>query len=171
MKQLTGINLQNIQAAHATQYQADKQLYPKNWQKIIDTSPKKTDGQEAHEKMFNFTNYWWWCSVTKSCPTLCDPMDCSPPGSSVYGISQARMGVSCYFLLQGIFLDQGLDPCLLHWQVDYLPLSHQGRPSIDRRMDKEDVAHIYNGLLYSHKKEPNCAICRDVNEPKDCCTK
>ena len=29
--------------------------------------------------------------VAQSCPTLCDPMDCSPPGSSVYGISQARI--------------------------------------------------------------------------------
>ena len=29
--------------------------------------------------------------VTPSCPTLCDPMDCSPPGSSVHGISQARV--------------------------------------------------------------------------------
>ena len=29
--------------------------------------------------------------VTQSCPTLCDPMDCSPPGSSVHGISQARV--------------------------------------------------------------------------------
>ena len=28
--------------------------------------------------------------VTQSCPTLCDPMDCSLPGSSVHGISQAR---------------------------------------------------------------------------------
>ena len=28
--------------------------------------------------------------VTQSCPTLCDPMDCSPPGSSVHGILQAR---------------------------------------------------------------------------------
>ena len=27
----------------------------------------------------------------QSCPTLCDPMDCSPPGSSVYGIFQARV--------------------------------------------------------------------------------
>ena len=26
-----------------------------------------------------------------SCPTLCDPMDCSPPGSSVHGIFQARV--------------------------------------------------------------------------------
>ena len=31
------------------------------------------------------------CSVAKSCPTLCDPMDCSPPGSSIHGISQARI--------------------------------------------------------------------------------
>ena len=30
------------------------------------------------------------CLVTKLCPTLCDPMGCSPPGSSVHGISQAR---------------------------------------------------------------------------------
>ena len=29
--------------------------------------------------------------VTQSCPTLCDPMDCSPPGSSVPGILQARI--------------------------------------------------------------------------------
>ena len=30
-------------------------------------------------------------SVTQSCPTLCDPVDCSPPGSSVHGILQARI--------------------------------------------------------------------------------
>ena len=30
-------------------------------------------------------------SVAQSCPTLCDPMDCSPPGFSVYGILQARL--------------------------------------------------------------------------------
>ena len=31
------------------------------------------------------------CSVTQSCPALCDPMGCSPPGSSVHRISQARI--------------------------------------------------------------------------------
>ena len=31
------------------------------------------------------------CSVAQLCPALCDPMDCSPPGSSVHGISQARI--------------------------------------------------------------------------------
>ena len=30
-------------------------------------------------------------SVAESCPTLCDPIDCSLPGSSVHGILQARM--------------------------------------------------------------------------------
>ena len=31
------------------------------------------------------------CSVPESCLTLCNPMDCSPPGSSLHGISQARI--------------------------------------------------------------------------------
>ena len=30
------------------------------------------------------------CLFTKSCPTLCDPTNCSPPGSSIHGILQAR---------------------------------------------------------------------------------
>ena len=37
--------------------------------------------------------------VTQSCPTLCDPMGCSLPGSSVPGIFQARVGVGCHCLL------------------------------------------------------------------------
>ena len=31
------------------------------------------------------------CLVTQTCTTLCDPMECSPPGSSVHGILQARI--------------------------------------------------------------------------------
>ena len=41
--------------------------------------------------------------------------------------------VGCHFLLQGIFLTQGLNLHLLHlgyWQADSLPLSHQGSPSL-----------------------------------------
>jgi len=34
-------------------------------------------------------SWWWWCSC--SVVSLCDPMDCSPPGSSVHGILQARI--------------------------------------------------------------------------------
>ena len=32
-----------------------------------------------------------WSEVAQSCPTLCDPVDCSPPCSSVHGIFQARV--------------------------------------------------------------------------------
>ena len=35
--------------------------------------------------------------------------------------------------------------------------------SIDRGMDKEDVVHIYNGILLSHKKEGNNAICSNMD--------
>ena len=40
-------------------------------------------------------------------------------------------GVSCHFLLRGLFLTQGSNPCLLyllHWQMDSLPLRHLGSP-------------------------------------------
>ena len=51
----------------------------------------------------------------QSCLTLCDPMDCSPPGSSVHGDSPGKnTEVGSHFLLQGIFLTQGSNPRLLH---------------------------------------------------------
>ena len=37
--------------------------------------------------------------------------------------------MGCHFLLQGIFLTQGWNSCLLHWQAGSLPLSHQGSPA------------------------------------------
>ena len=42
--------------------------------------------------------------------------------------------------------------------------------SINRGMDKEDVLHIYNGILLSHKKEWNSVICRDMDGPRECYT-
>ena len=53
--------------------------------------------------------------VAQLCPTLCDPMDCSPPGSSVHGILQTRILEWVAFpLLQRIFLTQASNPGLLH---------------------------------------------------------
>ena len=34
-------------------------------------------------------------------------------------------------------------------------------------MDKENVVHTHNGILFSHKKEGNPAICDNMNEPED----
>ena len=47
-------------------------------------------------------------------------------------------GLSC-ILAFGIFPDQGLNPCLLPWQVDSLPLSHQGSPNVI--VIKDQVIH------------------------------
>ena len=45
---------------------------------------------------------------------LCDPMDCSPPGSSVHGDSPGKnTRVGCCVLLQGIFLHPGIEPASL----------------------------------------------------------
>ena len=53
------------------------------------------------------------------------PMDCSPPGSCLWDSPDKNTRVGCHFLLQEIFPTQGWNPCLLHWQTDSLPLSHQ----------------------------------------------
>ena len=66
------------------------------------------------------------------CRTLCDPRECSPPGSSVHGILQARtlewIALPPY---QGIFPTQGLNQYflpLLHCKQILYPLSHLGYP-------------------------------------------
>ena len=48
-------------------------------------------------------------------------------------------GLSCSVAC-GVFPDQGWNPCLLHWQVDSLPLSHQGSP----------ILTILKGTVQSH---------------------
>ena len=69
------------------------------------------------------------CLVAQSCLTLCDPMNCSPPGSSVHGDSPGKnTGVGCHALLQGIFPTQGSNPGLLHYRQILYRLSHQGSP-------------------------------------------
>ena len=89
--------------------------------------------------------------VTQSCPTLCKPIDCSPPGSSVHGSFQARIlkwvaisssrddfvdcpwnslgrniGVGCHSLCQGIFPTQGLNSGLLHCRQVKKPSCNAG---------------------------------------------
>ena len=67
----------------------------------------------------------------QSCPTLCNPVDCSLPGSSVHGILQARIlewvAGSCS-LLQGIFLTWGSNPGLLDCRQILYHLSYREAP-------------------------------------------
>ena len=76
-----------------------------------------------------FSSFIEMCEVTQSCPTLCDPMDCSLPGFSVLEIFPGKnTGVGCYFPLQGIFPTQGLNLGHLHCQADSLPSEPPGKP-------------------------------------------
>ena len=104
------------------------------------------------------------CLVAQSCPTLWDPMDCSPPGSSVHGISQARVleWVTYHALLQGIIPIQGLNLCLLHCrQILYCWAT--GDPGLSHSKPLSTVEDILNSFVKNKqtkktKKPPRCYI-------------
>ena len=61
------------------------QQWPQDWRRsIFNPIPKKDNAKDC-------SNYCMQSEVAQSCPTLCNPMDCSLPGSSVHGIFQARV--------------------------------------------------------------------------------
>jgi len=69
------------------------------------------------------------CLVTQSYSTLCDPMDCSPPGSSVHGDSPGKnpgSGFPCP--LPGALHNPGIKLMSSALQVDSLPSDPPGKP-------------------------------------------
>ena len=87
--------------------------------------------------------------------TLCDPVDCSPPGSPAHGISWARiLGVGCHFLLRGFFLTQGSNLrllCLLHCRQALYLQCHLGSPCTRLPSSRRGIKCSQNalGLLLS----------------------
>ena len=78
------------------------------------------------------------CSVAHSCPSLCDTMDCNPPGSSIYGTLQAKeYWIGLLFAPPGDLPDPGIK----HWHGDPLPLS----PTWEAQMDSSNV---YNLVIF-----------------------
>ena len=78
-----------------------------------------------------WAGYFYTCLVPQSGLTLCNPMDCSPPGPSVHGDSPGKnTGVGCQALLQGFFPTQGSNPGLSDCREILYHLSHQGSPWI-----------------------------------------
>ena len=82
-------------------------------------------GASSMTYLFTYAGACVRAKSIQSCPTLCHPMDCGPPSSSVHGILQARIpewsGLPC--LPPGDLPDSGIKPksSLLHWQMDSLP--------------------------------------------------
>ena len=70
--------------------------------------------------------------VAQLCPTLCNPMDYSPPDSCPWDSPGKNTGVGSYFFLQGIFPTQGSNPGLLHCRQIPYHLNRQGSPSFNK---------------------------------------
>ena len=66
--------------------------------------------------------------VTQSCPTLCNPMDCSPLGSSDDRIPQARILEWVAIPPPGDLPDPGIEPMSPALQADSLPSEPPGKP-------------------------------------------
>ena len=86
--------------------------------------------------------------------TLWDPMNCSPPGSSVHGDAPGKNTVECcHALLQGIFPTQGSNPGFPHCRQILYHLSHQG-----------------SRLVTSVQFSSVTRLCLTLCEPMDCST-
>ena len=83
----------------------------------------------------------------QSCVTLCNPMDCSPVGSSVHGDSPGKnTGVGCHAL---DLLNSGIEPISLmfpDWQADSL-LAPSGKPSIYHTVSNIVMLYITSQVL------------------------
>ena len=78
--------------------------------------------------------------MLQSCPTLCDPMDCSSPGSSIHGSLQARILEWVATPFSGDLPDPGIgpvSPTAPALQADSLPLSHQGSPKAQYQLSAQ----------------------------------
>ena len=98
--------------------------------------------EEKHREQIS--NFLPCCLVAQSCPTLLRPHRLQParllcprsfPGKNT--------GVGCHSLNQGIFPIQRWNLCLLPWQADCSPLSHQGSP----------VSNLWMETIKAHPEE------------------
>ena len=90
-------------------------MYPYSWFTLL-----------YSRNQHNIVKQLCFCLVTKPRPTLCNPMDSSPPDSSAPGILQARILERMALSLTRGLLNSGTEPVSLALAGDSWPLSHQG---------------------------------------------
>ena len=95
--------------------------------------------------------------VAQSCLTLCDPMDCSLPGSSVHGIFQARVLEWVAISFSEDLLNPG-NPGLLHYKQTLYRLNHHGNHVVNRHEFKQTSGD---------SKEQGSLVCCSPEGPKE----
>ena len=101
-------------------------------------APDKLEGPMEFSRLWKETKKE--SEVAQLCPTLCDPMDCSLPGSSVHGILQARI-LEFPFPSPEDLPNPGIEPGSPALQADSLPSEPPGKPN---------HSHIHHFLI-EHK--------------------
>ena len=107
------------------------------------------------------TERWWLCVPSCSVvPNTVQPHGLQPTSLLCpLDFSGKNIGVSCHFLLQGIFLTQGSNLHLLHWQADSLSTELPGKPKDDDHTSLRIIAPLshliltttlWNGLNHFH---------------------
>ena len=84
-------------------------------------------------------------------PTLCNPMDCSPPGSSVHGMFQARKLEWVAISFSRDLPNPGIEPASVEspaLQADSLPLSHLGSPFSGHYLNPSLAPVTFQRILY-----------------------
>ena len=108
-------------------------------------------------------------SFAQLCPTLCNPMGCSPPGSSVHEFSRQEYWSGLPFPSPGDLPDPGIilgSPTL---QADSLPSEPPGKPLVEirRLMIRTPASHIFTSIIINYKK----VICLALLTPNFAFTK
>ena len=105
------------------------------------------------------------CLVAQLCLTLCNTIDCSPPGSSVHGYSPSKnTGVGCHALLQESFPTQGSNWILLpcRWIIYQPREALIGYTPIQTKKLRKKKRRAGRGLHLGSFGEPNVTEQRDI---------
>ena len=118
-------------------------------------NPDKEASRANHQLTGNTEDKCVRAKSCQLCPTLCNPMDCSPPGSSVHGILQARI-LEWVAMPSSRGSSQPRDQtCVsyiyLHCQVGSLPLAQPEKPSLNLAWFKNSNSTV---LVRDEIKDP-----------------
>ena len=106
-----------------------------SWEIYMQVRKQQLEMDIKKKKKKNWTCNNKWSEVTQSCPILWDPINCSPPGSSIHGIFQAR-------ILQWVAISFSSRSS---WPRDRTQVSHICKQQTGSKYEKE-----YHKAVYCH---------------------